>query len=427
MTSFPLSLLSLGTGEQEGVRVKTIVRLIVLASLGFIVTVSFGTITAATCTANPSDILLELEHKSDGAVKYVSLNGKRVFDAAKHRRLTVFERYPNKSVKRVFINGTKVYEQSWDKNGKPLGKPYIVLSTSDRRPAPQPTTSPRPTYRPQPQPTYTAPFGNRHLPAGTTAQAVRKKLLSYEGAPYRAGGYDRYKGFKTAGLIWHFFNSYKVYAPRMLQEQAKYGKLVPPSKRAPGDVLIFSTRADDKPNILGLYAGDNEMVYMSFSKKKARRLKINTPYWSKYYRGARRFFGEKPPGIIPSTDESPEPIYHPSQPTQPTQPTRIALPSGKVYQQGMASFYGGGDGFNGTPTANGETFDHTKFTAAHRTLPFNTMVKVVRTDTGASCVVRINDRGPFIRGRIVDLSYAAAKKLNMVSAGVTKVNIYIVK
>ena len=396
---------------------KTILSLFVLI---FIANISL--LSAA------SDVLLELEHKSDGAVKYVSLNGKRVFDAAKHRRLTVFERYPDKSVKRVFIHGRKVYEQAWDKKGKPLGKPFIVLSTRDR--GQLPPARPVPVTRPAPTRSYTPvdTYGNKHLPPGTTAQAVRKKILSYEGAPYREGGYDRYKGFKTAGLIWHFFNSYKVYSPRMLQLQAGYGKLVPASKRAPGDVLVFSTRSDHKPNILGLYAGDNEMVYMSFSKKKARRIKINTPYWSKYYRGARRYFGEKPVGHIPTTtEEHPEPIYQPTHQPTPTRPTRVALPTGKVYQQGMASFYGGGDGFNGTPTANGETFDHNQFTAAHRTLPFNTRVKVVRTDTGASCVVRINDRGPFIRGRIIDLSWAAAKKIGMVSAGVTKVNIYIQK
>ena len=382
---------------------------------GLIAIISLGFMASASFAANPSDIVLELEHKSDGAVKFLSLNGKRVFDADKHRRLTIFERYPQKTVKLVFINGAKVYEQTWDQNGKPMGRPYIVLSPDDEG------TSTPPTPVAVSQPTY----GNKYLPSGTTAQSVRKKVLSYEGAPYREGGYDRYKGFKTAGLIWHFFNSYNVYAPRMLQEQAKYGKLVPRRDRAPGDVVIFSTRSDHTPNIVGLYAGDDEMVYMSYSQKKARRIKIDTPYWNKYYRGARRFFGQKPVGVIPTTtEEHPEPIY---QPTQPTTPTRIALPSGKVYQQGMASFYGGGDGFNGTPTASGETFDHNKMTAAHRTLPFNTLLKVVRTDTGASCTVRVNDRGPFIRGRILDLSWAAAKKLNMISAGVTKVNIYVVK
>jgi len=88
---------------------------------------------------------------------------------------------------------------------------------------------------------------------------------------------------------------------------------------------------------------------------------------------------------------------------------------------GMASYYG--RDFHGKPTANGETFDMYALTAAHKTLPFDTKVKVTRISSGKSVVVRINDRGPFIAGRIIDLSYAAAKKLDMLDDGVAKVKI----
>ena len=166
---------------------------------------------------------------------------------------------------------------------------------------------------------------------------------------------------------------------------------------------------------------------MSYSKKVARTIKIDTPYWETRYGGGRRFFGVK----LAKIEMSPEhaPVYPEDRPAprQTSSGAGVTLPRGKEYQQGMASFYGGGDGFNGSPTANGEVFDDSKMTAAHKTLPFNTMVKVVRTDTGKSCVVRINDRGPFVRGRIIDLSYAAAKRLGMVSSGVTKVKLYIQK
>ncbi|MCP4231885.1 MAG: septal ring lytic transglycosylase RlpA family protein [bacterium] len=92
---------------------------------------------------------------------------------------------------------------------------------------------------------------------------------------------------------------------------------------------------------------------------------------------------------------------------------------------GTASYYG--KGFHGKPTANGETFDMYALTAAHKTLPFGTKVKVTRVSNGASVVVRINDRGPFVAGRIIDLSYAAAKKLDMLDDGVIKVKIEIVE
>lgn len=78
---------------------------------------------------------------------------------------------------------------------------------------------------------------------------------------------------------------------------------------------------------------------------------------------------------------------------------------------GMASYYGGSDGLCGHKTANGERLNCNAMTAAHRTLPFGTMVRVTHDHTGRSVVVRISDRGPFIHGRIIDLSPAAAHAL----------------
>ncbi|MFQ6117975.1 MAG: septal ring lytic transglycosylase RlpA family protein [Candidatus Bipolaricaulia bacterium] len=102
-----------------------------------------------------------------------------------------------------------------------------------------------------------------------------------------------------------------------------------------------------------------------------------------------------------------------------------ALAANQYYQVGIASWYG--PGFHGNRTANGEIYDMYALTAAHKTLPFGTIVKVVDLDTGRSVVVRINDRGPFIKGRIIDLSYAAAQELGMVQKGLAKVGLKIVK
>jgi rare lipoprotein A len=77
----------------------------------------------------------------------------------------------------------------------------------------------------------------------------------------------------------------------------------------------------------------------------------------------------------------------------------------------MASWYG--PGFHGRKTASGERFNTGALTAAHKTLPFGTRVRVVNVHTGRSVVVRINDRGPFIRGRVIDLSKAAARAIGM--------------
>ena len=92
-------------------------------------------------------------------------------------------------------------------------------------------------------------------------------------------------------------------------------------------------------------------------------------------------------------------------------------------QHGMASWYGAEE--QGKPTANGETYDRHKFTAASRHLPFNTIVRVTNRENGRSVEVRINDRGPFAQGRVLDLSEAAASRLNMKTSGVAPVDIEV--
>ena len=93
-------------------------------------------------------------------------------------------------------------------------------------------------------------------------------------------------------------------------------------------------------------------------------------------------------------------------------------------QEGLASWYGGK--FQGRQTASGEIFDTNEFTAAHKTLPFGTMVKVSNLESGESTVVRINDRGPFVPGRIIDLSRAAAAAIGLAGKGVAKVRIQVI-
>ena len=93
----------------------------------------------------------------------------------------------------------------------------------------------------------------------------------------------------------------------------------------------------------------------------------------------------------------------------------------KITETGKGSYYA--DKFDGRPTASGEKFDQDKMTAAHRTLPFGTQVKVTNQANGRSVTVTVNDRGPFAAGRIIDVSKKAANKLGMVDAGVANVKI----
>jgi rare lipoprotein A len=92
---------------------------------------------------------------------------------------------------------------------------------------------------------------------------------------------------------------------------------------------------------------------------------------------------------------------------------------------GYASWYG--HPYHGRRTSNGETYDMNTFTAAHRTLPFDTMVKVNNLKNGKDVTVRINDRGPFVKDRIIDLSYVAAREIEMVGSGTAKVSLEVLK
>jgi rare lipoprotein A len=94
-------------------------------------------------------------------------------------------------------------------------------------------------------------------------------------------------------------------------------------------------------------------------------------------------------------------------------------------ESGMASFYG--NEFQSRKTSNGEIFDQAKHTAAHRTLPFGTRLKVTNTQNSKSVVVRINDRGPFAKGRIIDLSSSAFKSIANLNVGVISVRIEVIQ
>ncbi len=124
----------------------------------------------------------------------------------------------------------------------------------------------------------------------------------------------------------------------------------------------------------------------------------------------------------PSATRPPPTVVQTGKTAHPVDPDNIS--TNNAYQIGRASYYG--KKFHGRKTANGETFNMYKLTAAHRVLPLGTIVKVTHLDNGRWVVVKVNDRGPFIEGRILDLSFAAALELEMVEAGTAQVMIEIV-
>ena len=131
--------------------------------------------------------------------------------------------------------------------------------------------------------------------------------------------------------------------------------------------------------------------------------------------------GEVSSGSGRTTRKSP-PVKTSPQNVHPVDPQNIS--TANAYQVGISSYYG--KQFHGRKTANGEIFNMYKLTAAHRVLPLGTVAKVTNLANGRWVVVKVNDRGPFIEGRILDLSFAAALEIEMVQQGTAKVMIEIV-
>ncbi|MFO7629393.1 MAG: septal ring lytic transglycosylase RlpA family protein [Prochlorococcaceae cyanobacterium] len=130
--------------------------------------------------------------------------------------------------------------------------------------------------------------------------------------------------------------------------------------------------------------------------------------------------------VIREQEPAAEPSQvQPIQPPVPIAPKPVPQPRVVRVNSGEASWYG--PGFFGNRTANGEVFRPGTMTAAHRTLPFGTMVKVTNLRNGRSATVRINDRGPFHGGRIIDLAHGAAQQLGVVASGVAQVKLEILQ
>jgi rare lipoprotein A len=131
-------------------------------------------------------------------------------------------------------------------------------------------------------------------------------------------------------------------------------------------------------------------------------------------------YSPPPPAPPPSATQPGASRPSPSRPSGAPPRGQPAVP-GEYVEEGVASWYG--DPFNGHRTSNGEIYDMYQFTAAHRTLPFGAVLRVTNLSNGKQTEVRINDRGPFVGNRIIDLSLSAARAIDMVGPGTAQVRI----
>ncbi len=129
---------------------------------------------------------------------------------------------------------------------------------------------------------------------------------------------------------------------------------------------------------------------------------------------------------------SPSPRYNSTSKTKSKSSKSVKVPRKKVkpdkskrVMNGTSSYYG--KDFHGKLTANGEIYDMYGLSAAHKTLPLNTIIRVTNTSNEKSLILRVNDRGPYIAGRILDCSYGAALKLGFIETGITQVRIEVIE
>ena len=122
---------------------------------------------------------------------------------------------------------------------------------------------------------------------------------------------------------------------------------------------------------------------------------------------------------------APSPRYHVKSGKSDTKQIRTANIKHKEEMVGISSYYG--KDFHGKLTANGEVYDMYGLTAAHKTLPLNSIVRVTNLTNNKTLILRVNDRGPFVKGRILDCSFGAAKKLGFIESGTTQVQIEVIE
>ncbi len=188
-------------------------------------------------------------------------------------------------------------------------------------------------------------------------------------------------------------------APRSLQKTRDHDL---------GRLVIFTRTSSSRPAVVHLLYFLSFLFLLALSGCGSRRPVV----------------GRQPPPAQPSETPPDAPTVPSAPPPSPkrSKPASASAPSGHM-EEGNASWYG--VPFHGRRASNGEIYDMYKLTAAHRTLPFETMVRVTNLNNGKSTVVRITDRGPFVDNRVIDLSFAAAREVDSVGPGVVPVRVEV--
>lgn len=177
------------------------------------------------------------------------------------------------------------------------------------------------------------------------------------------------------------------------------------------DATAINVRWDASRKLAVIKVGENELLPIDRETQLPDTTKDPDRDAIQITNRLRRLLGNAPP--VQDISGKPAPA-----------PTTVALGPVRLRLTGLASWYG--PGFHGNQSASGEVFNQNALTAAHRSLPFGTMVRVTNLDNGRSVVVRINDRGPYSGGRVIDLSAGAAQMVGMMQTGVAPVQLDVI-
>ncbi len=296
------------------------------------------------------------------------------------------------------------------------------------------------------------------LEAGSKAFSegeLRKRAVSLAGVRFRPDGRDRRRGLDDVGLAALLLGEAGFRMPADAEALSRIGSKVPLDELRAFDLLLLRPELNGQPPGIGVCLGLHDFVYVGRETARVKLLRFDEAPWKDRATQGRRLGqaqGESPTRPTRRRIAAPQTVARPAFEDLPAldlgevglaaEQETVAEPDLEAAelradevrvvkrggsQVGIASYYGLTDGFHGRRTSSGERMDPWALTAAHRTYPFGTLLRVTNLANGRSVVVRVNDRGPFRRGRVIDVSRAAAKRLGFVSRGLTRVRVEVVR
>ena len=312
--------------------------------------------------------------------------------AQAHDKVILIEKDLTSTTKTITIDGRVTYKMTWFKDGRPPVGTEVKAAVEGNN---------------------AVAAGTGKLTSGTkleTEAQARGRILALRGTPYKKGRSSA-NGASCAGFVALALRRFGVRAPESnVKEQWRFGRAVTRSQVRLGDVVFFANNPKRKKvDFAGIAISPTQMFYMSAKGGRARIQNISTSWWRSIFVGARRSVERRPDGRF---------VIKPK-------PSDGDVRGNSQRQRGIASFYG--REANSEFTASGERLYPSKLTAAHRTLPMDSRVKVTNLRNGRSIIVRINDRGPYVDGRIIDLTKAGARALDMVGSGIAQVELLVLR